>query len=119
MTVNVVGNDYTLTWASTSTVSTFAGMASNTQVGGWSFIGISVGWDGQNNNNGGMACIYTFSAAEVFNCFYNLTINMASDLLNTTTYDFEILAGSSGTIGEVYIEEYFKVPEEFSKFSSL
>lgn len=30
VTVNVVGNDYTLTWASTSTVSTFTGMASNT-----------------------------------------------------------------------------------------
>ena len=80
-------------------------------------IGVSIGWDGT-NNNGGMACIYTFGNSEVFNCFYNLLINFATDLNNATTFDFEFLKGSSGTVSEVYIEEYFKVPEEFSKFSS-
>ena len=92
VTVAVSGNDYTLTWASTSTVSTFTGAASNTLVGGWSFIGVSVGWDGTSGANSGMACVYTFGAAEVFNCFYNLTINTAVDLVNTSSnYVFEFL----------------------------
>lgn len=93
-------------------------MASNTPSNSWSMIGVSIGWDGS-DNNGGMACIYTFGSAEVFNCFYNIAINYVSDLSNTSSYSFEYLEGSSGLVSEVYIEEYFKVPEEFSKFSSL
>jgi len=118
VTVTVSGGDYVLTWASTSTASTFTGMATNTPVGTWSMIGVSVGWDGTTGNNGGMACMYTFGASEVSNCFYNLTINLATDLSTSASYNFEFLKGSTGTVSEVYVEEYFKVPEEFKKFSS-
>lgn len=93
-------------------------MALNTPLNSWSMIGVSIGWDGT-DNNGGMACIYTFGTAELFNCFYNIAINYESDLSNSSLYTFEFLQGSSGIVTEVYIEEYFKVPEEFSKFASL
>ena len=67
-----------------------------------------------------MACIYTYGYSEVYNCFYNLYIILGIDFLNISDiYVFEFLGGSSGTVSEVYIEEYFKVPEEFSKFWSM
>jgi len=89
-----------LTWESTKTSSTFTNMAANTPAGDWSMIGISIGWDGT-DNNGGMACIYTFGVSEVFSCFYNLPINYLTDLSTSSTFDFEFLKGSTGTVSEI------------------
>lgn len=90
VTVSVSGNDYVLTWLSTSSVLTFTDMASNTPSNSWSMIGVSIGWDG-NGNNGGMACVYTFGTAELFNCYYRIAINYLTDLSNSNTYTFEYL----------------------------
>lgn len=90
VTVQVSGNDYVLTWLSTSSSSTFAGMASNTPSNSWSMIGVSIGWDGT-DNNGGMACVYTFGTTELYNCNYNIAINYLTDLSNSSTYTFEYL----------------------------
>jgi len=73
-TVTVTATDYVVTFNGGG-VATFVGANTNTLTTGWSFVGVSFGWDGRSTTAGGMVCLTTYSGGANSNCVYNLTLS--------------------------------------------
>ena len=86
----MTATDYQVTFNGGGTA-TFAGANTNTLTTGWSFVGLSIGWDGQSTTAGGMVCVLTYSGGPSSNCVYNLTVSSYTTQLDPAqTYVFEI-----------------------------